>query len=198
MAEREGIPAGVIINKSDLITDTIRDAVDYWRRLYGSLGYPVLYSSAQTGAGIDALRDLLVDKTTVFSGPSGVGKSSLLNALDSSLDARTGAVSEKTKKGRHVTTNATLYLLSSGGRLVDTPGLREFGVIDVQPWELGHYFVEFAPYLHKCKFPNCTHDHEPECAVVAAMESGDIPDVRWASYLGILASIQQGNADVGR
>ena len=198
MAKREGIPAGVIINKSDLMTDTIRDAVDYWRRLYSSLGYPVIYTSTHSSDGIEQLRQLLAGKTTVFSGPSGVGKSSLINAMDPTLDVRTGAVSEKTKKGRHITTNATLYVLSHGGRLVDTPGLREFGVIDVEPWELGHYFVEFEPYIHKCRFPNCTHDHEPDCAVVSAMECGDIPDVRWASYLGILASIQPGNADIGR
>jgi ribosome biogenesis GTPase len=198
MAQHEDIPAGIVINKADLITGTTSDDIDFWRKLYESLGYPVIYTSAVSGAGEARLRDLLIDKTTVFSGPSGVGKSSLINRMDSSLDVRTGDVSTKTRKGRHVTTNATLYTLSIGGRIVDTPGLREFGVIDIKAAELGHYFVEFRPFLHQCRYPNCTHDHEPDCAVVDAMERGEIPDGRWASYLNILASIQQGEADVGR
>ena len=198
MAAREEIPAGILINKSDLITDKARDAIAFWKELYSGLGYPVLYTSTVTGEGIAELAALLADRTTVFSGASGVGKSSLINCLDPDLKIRTGSVSEKTKKGKHVTTNATLYTLSAGGRIIDTPGLREYGVIDIEPWELGHYFVEFAPFLQQCRFPTCTHDHEPDCAVVAAMEEGLISDVRWASYLNILASIQKGEADVGR
>lgn len=198
MAAREEIPAGIIINKSDLITDEAREPIAFWSDLYRGLGYPVLYTSAVTGEGIPELATRLIDRTTVFSGASGVGKSSLINRLDPTLEIRTGSVSEKTKKGRHVTTNATLYTLSAGGRIIDTPGLREYGVIDIEPWELGHYFVEFAPFIQQCRFPTCTHDHEPDCAVVAAMEEGLISDVRWASYLNILASIQKGEADVGR
>lgn len=198
MAQHEDIPAGIIINKSDLISETNTEDIDYWRRLYESLGYQVIYTSAVSGAGEARLREQLIDKTTVFSGQSGVGKSSLIRRLDPNIEVRTGDVSEKTRKGKHVTTNATLYTLSFGGRIVDTPGLREFGVIDIKPAQLGHYFFEFKPYLNQCRYPNCTHDHEPDCAVVDAMEQGAIPDGRWASYLNILASIQQGEADVGR
>lgn len=198
MAQRDEIPAGIIVNKADLITDEARGVIDDWCQLYASLGYPVLYTSAETGAGIDDLRVLLAGKTTVLCGPSGVGKSSLINAIDPGLRIRTGGVSTKTRKGKHITTNATIYTLSNTGRVVDTPGLREFGVIDIEPFELGHYFVEFRPYLHDCRYPNCTHDHEPECAVVDAIERGAIPDARWASYLNILASIQQGESDTGR
>ncbi len=198
MAQHEGIEAGLIVNKADLLTETIRDAVAFWTDLYSELGYPVRYTSTKEDTGIDELRRSLAGKTTVLSGPSGVGKSSLINAIDPRHRARVGDVSEKTRKGRHITSNATLYTLQDSGRLIDTPGLREYGVIDIEPWELGHYFVEFLPHLHSCHYPNCTHDHEPGCAVVDAMERGEISDVRWASYLSILGSIQKGDADVGR
>lgn len=198
MAGREDIPAGIIINKCDLITDTSADAIAFWADLYRGIGYPVLMTSATTGEGVDEIRRLLGNKTSVFVGASGVGKSSLVNAIDPTLDIRTGLVSEKTKKGKHITTNATLYSLAGSGRLIDTPGLREYGVVDIEAWELGHYFVEFQPFVQSCRFPTCTHDHEPDCAVVEAVERGEISDVRWASYLNILSSIHQGEADTGR
>ena len=198
MAEVYEIPAGLIVNKTDLLDKIIREAVEHWCKLYEKIGYPVLRTSALSGDGVDELRSGLVDQITVLAGPSGVGKSSLLNRVEPSLSLRTGDVSEKTKKGTHVTTNAAFYRLTDGGVVIDTPGLREFGIIDLDPAQLSHYFVEFVPFLNDCKYPNCTHDHEPECAVVDAVDRGEITEERWASYLNILQSLRMGDKDVGR
>lgn len=198
MAEYHGIRSGLIFNKADLISDSIRDAVESYRDLYRSLGYTVLFTSTKTGEGIDELREVLTGQTTVLTGPSGVGKSSLINAIQPGLNVRTDEVSTKTKKGRHITSNASLYPLNDGGFLIDTPGLREFGIVDVAPEEVGHYFVEFRPFLDECHFPNCTHDHEPGCAVITAVESGQVDGERWLSYINILNSVRSGDGDVGR
>lgn len=198
MAEVYDIPAGLIVNKTDLVTDRISGAIEFWCSVYESVGYPVVRTSTVSGAGISGLRDAMRGQVTVLAGPSGVGKSSILNEVEPSLDLRVGDVSDKTQKGTHVTTNAAFYRLADGGIVVDTPGLREFGVLDLDPRHLSHYFVEFVPYLHDCKFPNCTHDHEPDCAVVDAVDRGEVSQERWASYLNILESLRLGSKDVGR
>lgn len=201
MAEGYGIPAGLILNKADLIaSEEHEDAMAYWVELYAGIGYPVLTTSAETGDGIGELADALAGKLSVVSGPSGVGKSSLLQAVDPDLDLRTAAVSEKTRKGRHTTTFATLHPISTDppGWVVDTPGIREFGIWDMAPDELSGYFVEMRPYLTECRFQPCTHDHEPGCAVKAAVEDDLIAPERFLSYLSILASVREGAADVGR
>lgn len=198
MAERNEIPAGIVFNKLDLMREADRDAVFFLRDLYRSLGYPVLLTSVVTGEGISDFVEALKGKTSVIMGPSGAGKSSLLNAIEPGLNLRIGQVSQKTKKGRHTTTYAALYPLSFGGFVADTPGLREFGLIDLEPSDLGHYFVEFRPYLSHCRFPNCTHDHEPGCAVKEAVERDDITIERYESYLNILHSLRLGAKDVGR
>ncbi|MEM1044112.1 MAG: ribosome small subunit-dependent GTPase A [Bacteroidota bacterium] len=196
MAEAYGIPAGVIINKADLVeTDEHAEDLAYWHGLYGSLGYPVLLTSAEHDEGIEDFRLHLEGKTSVVAGPSGVGKSTLLNAVDPSLDLRTGEVSRKTRKGKHTTTFAEL-LPVAGGYVADTPGIREYGLWDMEPEELSGYFVEMRPYLDDCKFSPCTHDHEPGCAVKAAVEDDEIAPERYLSYLNILASLQ--SDDVGR
>ncbi len=197
-AERYEIPAGLIINKIDLMTEEDRPPIDALERLYANLGYRVLRTSVVSGEGVDTLREALRGKTSVVTGPSGVGKSSLLNAIEPGLNIRTAPVSEKTGKGRHTTTYVALYPLSIGGFVVDTPGLREFGVTDLEPAELSHYFVEFRPYLSACRFPDCTHEHEPDCAVKAAVASGEISEERYYSYLNILHSLKLGKKDVGR
>jgi ribosome biogenesis GTPase len=198
MAEAHEIPAGIVFNKLDLLRPKDEDDYCALRDLYAGLGYDVLETSATTGAGVKAFRRALSEHTSVIAGPSGVGKSTLLNAVEPSLDLRTGQVSEKTRKGKHTTTYAALYPLSIGGYVVDTPGIREFGVLDLEDWELAHFFVEFRPYLEQCKFPTCTHDHEPGCAVKEAVDEGEITEQRYRSYLNILDSIHLGKHDVGR
>lgn len=199
MAEAYHLQAGIILNKIDMLVDEKRaqDAIGFWVGLYKSLGYQILLTSAVSGHGIDEFRASLKNKTTVIAGPSGVGKSSLLNAVAPELELKTGPVSEKTQKGKHTTTFVTLYEIASG-LVVDTPGIREFGIWDMQPEELGGYFVEIRPLIGECRFPNCTHDHEPGCAVTDAVDGGSISHERYGSYLNILASLREGDKDVGR
>jgi len=198
MAGLNEISAGLVFNKSDLMQPGDADAINFWRDLYSGLGYPVLTTSALTGEGVETFAAQLENRTSVVSGPSGTGKSSLLNSIDESLHLKIGEVSPKTRKGRHTTTSAALYPLNSTGFVVDTPGLREFGIIDLNPADLCYYFVEFLPYLNECRFPNCTHDHEPGCAVMEAVNENAITEERFFSYLNILASLQLGEKDVGR
>lgn len=185
------LPAGIILNKMDLLTEKERpEAMDFHIR-YADLGYPVLPTSATEGDGLDKLVSALQDQVNVVTGPSGTGKSSLLNAIEPGLDVETGEVSESTEKGTHTTTHAELHPLSAGGYLVDTPGIREFGVREVHPKDLGHYMPDLAPYVNECQFPDCTHDHEPGCAVKTAVERGDVHPDRYDSYLRILHSLQE-------
>jgi len=200
MAEAYHIPAGIVINKADLLRDRadLQDAVFFWRDLYAGLGYPVLLTSALEGDGVGAFRTHLRDKTSVVAGPSGVGKSTLLNTVDPALDLKTGEISQKTRKGTHTTTFATLYPLTDGGYVADTPGLREFGLAGIAPEELSGYFVEMRPFIGECRYPDCTHDHEPGCAVADAVAEGTISEERFSSYLNILDSLRAGAADAGR
>ncbi len=197
-AEANEIPAGVLFNKVDLARKEHAATLSRLCDEYLRIGYPVLTTSAETGEGVAALKARLDDKTSVFAGPSGVGKSSLINALEPGLDVRTAEVSEKTRRGRHTTACATLFALGSGGYIVDTPGIREFGVLHIKPWELSHYFVEFKPYIEACRFPTCTHDHEPDCGVRQGVEDGGVSGGRYQRYLNILDAIRLGDKDVGR
>ena len=197
-AEAQEIRAGIVFNKMDLSDAGLRSHVLTLQRRYMQLGYPVVLTSAATGEGVAALRAALVGQITIFTGPSGVGKSTLLNVLEPGLTLRTGRVSLKTRKGRHTTANAELFLLTGGGGVVDTPGIREFGVLNMEPWELSHHFPEFRPYLARCRFRACTHDHEPGCSVKEAYTAQAITEERYHSYLNILLSIHNGEADVGR
>jgi ribosome biogenesis GTPase len=185
------IPAGIILNKMDLLSDETRPTVMDVHLRYDDLGYPVLPTSATDGFGLDRLEAALRDQVSVVTGPSGTGKSSLLNAIEPGLDVETGDVSESTRKGTHTTTHAELHPLSVGGYLVDTPGIREFGVREVHPKDLGHFMPDLRPYVNECQFPDCTHDHEPGCAVKAAVERGDVHPERYDSYLRILESLKE-------
>jgi ribosome biogenesis GTPase len=196
MAEINELPAGLIFNKIDLADDAALDELDTICAMYDDIGYTVLQTSATDGAGVDAFRERLTDRISVVTGPSGVGKSTLLNAVEPGLDLRTGEISEKTQKGTHTTTYAELLPLSDGGYIVDTPGIREFGILDLEPDELAFFFVEFLPHINDCKFDDCTHDHEPGCAVKAAVEEGVLYERRYESYLNILKSLRAGEARV--
>ena len=182
-AEKGEVEAIVCINKTDLI-----DLADLQPvlGLYAQLGYKVIATSGTTGRGIAELRRLLTGKQSVFAGQSGVGKSSLLNALKPGLNLKTAGVSDWTRKGRHTTRRAVLHDLDFGGWVVDTPGIRQFALWDVIPEEVEGYFIEFRPFVAFCKFPDCTHEHEDGCGVKKAVVKGLIFASRYESYLRIL------------
>lgn len=188
-AEAYRVPAIIVINKIDLLTEPedieLLDAVSY---LYKSIGYKVVTTSAKTGDGIDALRSLLRDKTTLISGNSGVGKTTLINDLIPGLDLRTAAISEVHDTGTHTTTFSEMFQLpgDDGGYLIDTPGVRGFGTIEMDEYEASHFFPEIFKIGADCRFNNCTHTHEPHCAVIKALEEGLIAQSRYTSYLSIL------------
>lgn len=184
-AEAYGIPAVLIFNKLDLFNDAGLEILEDYKAIYENIGYPCYTVSALEGTNIHIIEDLLKDKTTLFSGHSGVGKSSLINALMPDLDIKTGEVSEASDKGQHTTTFAEMHELPFGGYLIDTPGIRELGIFDIRPEELGHYFVEMRALLNQCKFHNCRHVNEPGCAVIKAVEEGQIELSRYESYLSI-------------
>jgi len=183
-----GIDPVLAVNKADQGLDLVRR----WIGLYESLGYPVLVVSARTGRGLGAVKRRLAGRTTLFCGPSGAGKSSLLNAIQPGLRLRVGEVSEATGKGRHTTTMAELLPLDLGGFVVDTPGLKEFGLWNLTFRELEAAFPEIAERSHGCRFQNCTHLHEPGCAVKEAVEEGDVDRERYRSYAALLEEIASG------
>ena len=157
-------------------------------RPYQDVGIPVIFCSAATGTGLVELSEALAGKLCVFAGHSGVGKSSLLNALDPQLEIATGSVSSANTKGRHTTTSSALYRLPNGATVIDTPGIREFGLWDVTKDDLRNYYQEFAG--HPCAFSDCTHTHEPDCGVKQAVAAGEIPKPRYESYARIRASLE--------
>lgn len=198
MAGVHDIPAGLVINKMDLMdADQEAKVADIVAR-YEALDYPVYCTSATAQAGVEDWHAALRDQVNVVTGPSGAGKSSLINAIAPDLDIETKSISEQTQKGRHTTTFAALHPLPDGGHIVDTPGVREFGIVEMHPADLCHFFVEFVPYLDACKFDDCTHDHEPGCAVKNAVDEGAIHPARYESYLSILYSLQDGMEGTGR
>jgi ribosome biogenesis GTPase / thiamine phosphate phosphatase len=186
IAEANDIAARVVVNKADLVppeTPRLRFA-DYERA-----GYPLHVTSTTTGRGLDALRATLDGRTTALSGPSGVGKSSLLNAMFDGLDLRVGEISTSVNKGRHTTVGALLHPLPSGGFVVDTPGLREIGMWGLTSEHLDACFPEFRPFLGDCRFADCTHTVEPECAVRDALARDEISGARYASYAKLLEEL---------
>ena len=195
-AEAYHIPAVIIFNKCDLYNDELWQFHNEVKAIYQNIGYPVYEVSALSGLGIDAIKELIAGKVALFSGHSGVGKSALLNAIDPSLHLRTGEVSDWSLKGKHTTTFAEIFpinLLNTDGApsfLIDTPGIKEFGMVDFTPEELSHFFPEMRSRLHNCRFANCTHRHEPGCAVKEAVETGEINPERYQNYLNIIESIE--------
>lgn len=186
-AEAYNIPVVIAVNKTDLLTgDDDREFLDSFAYLYESIGYKVVKLSALTCEGLDLLGELLKDKITLISGNSGVGKSTIINDLIPGLDLRTAEISAAHDQGMHTTTFSELFKLPEGGSIIDTPGIRGFGTVDFEPAQVAHYFPElFAESAH-CKFNNCTHTHEPGCAVLRAVEAQRISQSRYSSYLSIL------------
>ena len=181
-----GVPVTIVLNKSDLYGDAQADRVSAFHRIYESAGYPVMDVSAVTGLGVDGLRAACNGKVSLFSGVSGVGKSSLIRALDPSLDPKVGEISDAHLQGKHTTTFYEMYRLASGGFIIDTPGIRGFGLVDLAREEIALYFPEMLKASEGCRFTPCTHTHEPGCAVKAAVEDGSISYERYSSYLGML------------
>lgn len=184
-SEAYRIPTMLVFNKLDLFSEEGLEILAAYKSIYEELGYPCYEVSALEGTNIPQIEGLLKDKTTLFSGHSGVGKSSLINVLLPGRDIKTGIISESSDKGQHTTTFAEMHTLPFGGYLIDTPGIRELGIFDIRPEELGHYFVEMRALMNKCRFNNCRHVNEPGCAVIKAVEEDEIAPSRYESYLSI-------------
>ena len=196
-----GIPATIVLTKTDLYRDDAAEEIAHFKSIYEGAGYRVIETSVKTGEGIDALREacrcsgitatpgespLPRGGINLFSGESGVGKSSLIRALDPSLNPKVGDISLAHLQGRHTTSLYEMYPLSSGGFVIDSPGLRGFGLVDVEKEEIARYFPEMLKASESCRFTPCTHTHEPGCAVKAALEDGSVSRERYSSYLGML------------
>ncbi len=185
------VPAIIVFNKYDLYKAKEQQQFEEWKEIYQGIGYKVLPMSLKDKMGIDEIKDNLKEKITLISGHSGVGKSSFINAVIPNIKIRTQDVSNWSGKGQHTTTFAEMYDLPFGGRLIDTPGMREFGLVDVERQELSGYFPEMRERLKDCQFNNCLHINEPGCAIKQAVVDGEIHEDRYVSYYNILESIQE-------
>ena len=180
------VPPVIVLNKCDLYGPEHEDMYAAFHEIYEGAGYRIVDVSAHTGQGVDELREIIAGGVSLFSGVSGVGKSSLIKALDPSLEPRVGDISDAHEQGRHTTTFYEMYSVHSGGFIVDTPGLRGFGLVDLKKEEIALYFPEMLKVAENCRFAPCTHTHEPGCAVKEAVENGEISYDRYSSYLGML------------
>lgn len=187
-AEAYRIPVLIVFNKVDRYDKGQMAQLTELKELYENIGYKCLLTSAKKGIGMDELKIALTDKTNVVNGHSGVGKSTLINILQPGLNLKTMEISDSHKTGKHTTTYSQLFKLDFGGYIIDTPGIKAFGVLEMEPWEISHYFVEIFKISEKCQYNNCSHTHEPGCAVKVAVENGEIAPSRFISYLGLLES----------
>ena len=178
------VPVTILLAKIDLLRNT-PEAIEEFHRIYEGAGYEVIDISATEGVGVERIKAMLAGKTTLLSGNSGVGKSTLIGAIDPTIDIRTGEISDSFHKGKHTTTFSTMYRIADG-YIIDTPGVKGFGLIDIDDKELWHYFPEMISRAGECKFFNCTHTHEPHCAVIEAVKREEIAFSRYESYLKIL------------
>ncbi len=185
------VPAIIVFNKADLYRKKERDKFAELKEIYTDIGYPVILMSLKDNSGIPEVMNLLKDKTTLLSGHSGVGKSSFINAVFPALSLKTQDVSGWSGKGLHTTTFAEMFDWPFGGRIIDTPGMREFGLVDISRQELSHYFREMVKLINECQFNNCMHINEPGCAIKKALEEGRIHVERYISYCTILDSINE-------
>lgn len=185
------IPAIIVFNKADLYKKKEMEKFELLKEIYEAIGYKVVLASVQTGQGVNEVKSLLKDKTTLLSGHSGVGKSTFINAVFPQFNLRTQEVSGWSGKGLHTTTFAEMFDLDGGGQIIDTPGVREFGLVDIPKQELSHFFPEMRVLINDCQFNNCMHINEPGCAVKAAVNAGTVSVDRYASYLTILDTIEE-------
>lgn len=190
-AEAYHVPAIIVINKTDLLKEKHLAKLEEWKDIYTSIGYELYALSALDAESMQPLTERLKDNTTLFSGHSGVGKSTLINQLLPGTDLKTHEVSEWSGKGQHTTTFAEMFDIPTGGRIIDTPGLKEFGLIDLQRDELAQYFPEMRAIMNDCRFNNCIHVNEPGCAVKEALVNGGIAEERYKNYLTILDTIEK-------
>ena len=185
-AEAYHIPIVIVFNKCDLYNEEQNAAAEELMRVYNSIGYQSFVISAKTGENCDRMKAIMKDKLSMFSGHSGVGKSALVNRLDPGLDIRVGEISEVHEKGKHTTTFAQMYELNFGGYIIDTPGIKEFALFDMEKETLAQRFPEMRALMHDCRFNNCTHLHEPHCAIKNAVEQGVIADWRYENYCNMM------------
>ena len=190
-AEAYHVPAIIVVNKCDLLDEEQEAILAEWKHQYEGIGYELFPVSALQPETMTTLKERLKDKTTLFSGHSGVGKSTLINQLLPDLDLRTMEVSDWSGKGQHTTTFAEMFDLPDGGRIIDTPGVKEFGLIDMEKEEVSHYFPEMRRVMNKCRFNNCLHVNEPDCAVKDGVNEETITQERYISYLTIMDSIEK-------
>ena len=188
-SEMYHVPAVIIFNKADLYKKKEQEKFEAWKQMYETIGYTIVLTSVKENLGLEEVRELLKNKTTLISGHSGVGKSSLLNILIPELDIKTQDVSGWSGKGLHTTTFAEMFEIPGGGKIIDTPGMREFGLVDISRQELSHYFPEMRDRLNNCQFNNCLHINEPGCAIKRAVADGEITEDRYVSYYNILESL---------
>ncbi|MEN0051035.1 MAG: ribosome small subunit-dependent GTPase A [Bacteroidota bacterium] len=193
MTEAYNIPTYIVFNKVDLYDDDALDIYVVLHDIYQPLGYPTLLTSATTGQGVAQFKDLLKGKQTLLSGQSGVGKSSLVNALQPSLELRTGDISDYSGKGQHTTTFAEMYTLDFGGTIIDTPGIKTLSFNNLEPMDVAHNFKEIFEYSKDCKFSDCLHRDEPKCAVKEAVEEGEVHELRYYNYLMLLEEMEGQN-----
>ena len=185
-AEAYEIPVVLLFNKVDTYAPEELDEIKFLAALYRNIGYTCLGISAATGKNVDKVKEMMIGKTSMFSGHSGVGKSTLVNALEPELDIKTKQISQQHAQGQHTTTFAEMFDLSFDARIIDTPGIKGFGIVDMEKEEIGNYFPEFFELKQDCKFNNCIHVDEPKCAVKDALETGDIAWSRYNSYLQMI------------
>lgn len=185
-AESFRIPTTILINKADLLSEEDNEYADALIYLYESIGYPCFKISAENNQNIEFLKEEINGKQVMISGHSGVGKSTLVNAIDPDLNLKTGEISKAHAQGQHTTTFAEMHQLASGGYIIDTPGIRAFGIVDLEKEHIAHYFPEMRELLGECRFHNCKHLNEPQCAVKEAVENGSISESRYQTYLQLM------------
>ncbi|WP_116217348.1 ribosome small subunit-dependent GTPase A [Muricauda sp. ARW7G5W] len=190
-AEAYDIPVVLLFNKMDVYDVDEAAEVKYLIDLYRKIGYHCIELAAKEGENVDLVKDLMKDKTSMFSGHSGVGKSTLVNALEPGLQLKTAEISEQHLQGQHTTTFAEMYDLSFGARIIDTPGIKGFGIVDMEPDEIGDYFPEFFELKSQCKFNNCLHMDEPKCAIKQALENDEIAWSRYRSYVQMITGEEE-------